>query len=87
MQRFGNFVVGIVTGALVGSIAALLLAPMSGEELRTQAAERADAETETQLKPVRADAVRQDVLEAYEARVAQLEAELDRLRKTPSEEK
>ncbi len=73
MQRFGNFVVGIVTGALVGSIAALLLAPMSGEELRTQAAERADA-------------VRQDVLEAYEARVAQLEAELDRLRKTPSEE-
>jgi gas vesicle protein len=74
MQRFGNFVVGIVTGALVGSIAALLLAPMSGEELRTQAAERADA-------------VRLDVLEAYEARVAQLEAELDRLRKTPSEEK
>lgn len=74
MQRFGNFIVGIVTGALVGSIAALLLAPMSGEELRTQAAERADA-------------VRQDVLEAYEARVAQLEAELDRLRKTPSEEK
>ena len=74
MQRFGNFVVGIVTGALVGSIAALLLAPMSGEELRTQAAERADA-------------VRQDVLEAYEARVAQLEAELDRLRKPSSEEK
>jgi len=74
MQRFGNFMVGIVTGALVGSIAALLLAPMSGEELRTQAAERADA-------------VRLDVLEAYEARVAQLEAELDRLRKTPSEEK
>ena len=74
MQRFGNFMVGIITGALVGSIAALLLAPMSGEELRTQAAERADA-------------VRQDVLEAYEARVAQLEAELDRLRKTPSEEK
>ena len=74
MQRFGNFVVGIVTGALVGSIAALLLAPMSGEELRTQAAERADA-------------VRQDVLEAYEARVAQLEAELDRLRKPPAEEK
>ena len=74
MQRFGNFMVGIITGALVGSIAALLLAPMSGEELRTQAAERADA-------------VRQDVLEAYEARVAQLEAELDRLRKPPSEEK
>ena len=74
MQRFGNFMVGIVTGALVGSIAALLLAPMSGEELRTQAAERADA-------------VRLDVLEAYEARVAQLEAELERLRKPPSEEK
>ncbi len=74
MSRFINFMVGIITGALVGSIAALLLAPMSGEELRTQASERADA-------------VRKDVLEAYEMRVAQLEAELDRLRKTPSEGK
>ena len=50
MRRFGNFMVGILMGAMVGSIAALLFAPMSGEELRTQAAERADA-------------VRQDVLE------------------------
>jgi gas vesicle protein len=64
--------IGIVCGALVGSIAALLLAPMSGEDLRTQTAERADA-------------VRKDVLEAYESRVAQLEAELANLRKTPSE--
>lgn len=74
MRRFGNFMIGIVCGALVGSIAALLLAPMSGEDLRTQTAERADA-------------VRKDVLEAYESRVAQLEAELDNLRKTPSEKK
>jgi gas vesicle protein len=72
MRRFGNFMIGIVCGALVGSIAALLLAPMSGEDLRTQTAERADA-------------VRKDVLEAYESRVAQLEAELANLRKTPSE--
>ena len=74
MRRFGNFMIGIVCGALVGSIAALLLAPMSGEDLRAQTAERADA-------------VRKDVLEAYESRVAQLEAELDNLRKTPSENK
>ncbi len=74
MRRFGNFMIGIVCGALVGSIAALLLAPMSGEDLRAQTAERADA-------------VRKDVLEAYESRVAQLEAELDNLRKTPSEKK
>lgn len=74
MRRFGNFMFGIVCGALIGSIAALLLAPMSGEDLRTQTAERADA-------------VRKDVLEAYESRVAQLEAELDNLRKTPSEKK
>lgn len=74
MRRFGNFMVGILMGAMVGSIAALLFAPMSGEELRTQAAERADA-------------VRKDVLEAYEMRVAQLEAELANLRKTPSEKK
>ena len=73
MRRFGNFMVGIVCGALVGSIAALLLAPVSGEELRNQAAERADA-------------IRKDVVEAYEMRVAQLEAELENLRKTPPKE-
>ena len=73
MRRFFNFVAGVVCGALVGSIAALLLAPVSGEELRQQASERAIE-------------VRQDIIDAYEVRVAQLEAEIANLRKASSEE-
>lgn len=67
MRRFSSFVVGALCGALVGSVAALLLAPASGEELRGQAQER--------FKEF-SDEVRQ----AYEERVAQLEEELEALR-------
>ena len=69
MSRFLSFIAGVISGALVGSVTALLLAPTSGEELRQQSLERADQ-------------FRSDVQMAYEARVAQLEAELARLRKS-----
>ncbi len=69
MSRFMSFIAGVISGALVGSVTALLLAPTSGEELRRQSAERAEQ-------------FRSDVQMAYEARVAQLEAELARLRKS-----
>ena len=69
MSRFMSFIAGVISGALVGSVTALLLAPTSGEELRQQSMERADQ-------------FRSDVQMAYEARVAQLEAELARLRKS-----
>jgi len=36
MNKFINFVAGATLGALVGATAAILLAPMSGEELQTQ---------------------------------------------------
>ena len=39
MSRFSAFTVGAICGALVGSVAALLLAPSAGEELRTRAQE------------------------------------------------
>jgi gas vesicle protein len=58
---------GTVCGALVGAIAALLLAPYSGQELRGQMSQRARA-------------IRDDVREAYDSRRAQLEAELEALR-------
>jgi gas vesicle protein len=35
-----GFLIGIFTGALVGAVIALLLAPESGEQLRTQIRER-----------------------------------------------
>jgi gas vesicle protein len=36
MQKFANFVLGLIFGALVGAAVALLLAPTSGDTLRTQ---------------------------------------------------
>jgi gas vesicle protein len=67
MRRFFSFISGAMCGALVGSVVALLLAPASGEELRDEIRDR----TVT---------FRDEVREAYEARVAQLEAELDQMR-------
>ncbi len=67
MRRFTSFIAGAMCGALIGSIAALLLAPFSGDELREQVQSRTLA-------------FRDDVREAYDARVAQLEAELEQLR-------
>ena len=67
MRRFTSFVTGVIFGALVGAITALLLAPTSGEDLRSRARERIDDLSD-------------DVREAYNVRVAQLEAELEKLR-------
>ena len=36
MQRVFGFLMGIVSGALVGGVVALLMAPAAGEELRDQ---------------------------------------------------
>ena len=40
MRRFFGFLIGVVVGSLVGSTIALLLAPDTGEELRSQIRER-----------------------------------------------
>ena len=40
MKKFFSFFVGTVMGALVGATVALLLAPASGETLRSQIQER-----------------------------------------------
>lgn len=37
MQRTMSFLAGALCGAVVGAVAALLLAPMSGQELQSQA--------------------------------------------------
>jgi len=67
MRRFMTFLVGALCGGLVGATAALLLAPASGEELRSRAQERFLT-------------LRQELEEAYDARRAQLESELAALR-------
>lgn len=40
MRKFFSFMAGTLCGLLVGAVTALLLAPMSGEELRTAAEAR-----------------------------------------------
>lgn len=68
MRRFASFLAGTICGALVGAVTALLLAPTSGEEFQARARERYEN-------------LRDEIREAYAARIAQLEAELESLRK------
>ena len=42
MQKFFNFLAGIVMGAVVGAVAGIMVAPASGDELRDQFQNRAD---------------------------------------------
>ena len=70
MRRFMSFIAGAMCGALVGSVTALLLAPTSGEALQGRMRDRATS-------------LRDEVRNAYETRMAQLEAELEGLRKPP----
>lgn len=77
MRRFFSFLLGSLVGALFGATIALLIAPSSGEELQARARDRIGN-------------LRSEIQQAYEARVSQLEAELDSMRKrtsTPSKAK
>jgi gas vesicle protein len=67
MGRLGNFMLGLLFGSLVGSAAALLLAPESGSEIRTQ------------LGDYKND-LQREVREATMRRRLELELELARLR-------
>ena len=42
MKRFASFLMGVVAGAISGSVAALLLAPASGRSLQDQLVESAN---------------------------------------------
>jgi len=67
MQRALNLVLGMVLGSLVGSAVALLLTPMSGDELRSEVSEYTRQ-------------VKSDVEHAATARRVELERELSNLR-------
>ncbi len=67
MQKVLNFVLGFVLGGLVGGSIALLMTPMSGNELRTEVKDYTRQ-------------VRQDVEQAATARRMELERELANLR-------
>ena len=61
-----KYLAGFVFGALAGAVAALLLAPASGEELRARI--RAEAEKDYQL-----------VQEQTQKGMAQMQAQMDKL--------
>jgi gas vesicle protein len=42
VRSFFNFLFGLLSGALVGAAAAMLLAPTSGDELRSELGSRVD---------------------------------------------
>ena len=67
MSRMTSFLAGVMSGAVVGSVAALLLAPISGRELQSRARERFDTLVE-------------DARSAAETKRVQLEAQLEALK-------
>ncbi len=67
MRRSMNFIAGAFIGALVGSVAALLLAPASGQELKNRAREKIAG-------------VRGEIEQAYVDRRHELEAQLAAMR-------
>jgi gas vesicle protein len=67
MQRFLSFLVGTVMGALVGATLAILLAPSSGDELRSELRTRMTS-------------FRDELTEAYDTRRIELEKQLSTMR-------
>lgn len=68
MRSFGRFLVGLVTGAVIGGILALLFAPTSGDETRAKLAESYTH-------------IRNEVKEAATNKAEVLKSELARLQK------
>ena len=67
MKRMFGFLIGVVVGSLVGSTIALLMAPESGEQLRTQIRARGENFFD-------------DVRQAADERRIELRQKLDELR-------
>ncbi len=67
MSKVTGFLAGMMSGAIVGSVAALLLAPMSGEDLQLRARDRWDSLVE-------------DAKTAAESKRVQLESQLEAMK-------
>jgi gas vesicle protein len=74
MKRTLSFLSGVLTGAVVGGALAILMAPASGQELRTR-------------MRARAESIQAEVQQAAAQRRAELERQLAALRRpqTPAE--
>jgi gas vesicle protein len=67
MSKVTGFLAGLMSGAIVGSVSALLLAPMSGRDLQTRAKDQFDHLVE-------------DARSAAESKRVQLEAQLEAMK-------
>ena len=74
MGKVTGFLAGLMSGAIVGAVAALLLAPTSGRELQSRAREQFDTLVD-------------DARTAAETKRVQLEAQLENLKAPKSPEK
>ena len=70
MRKIFGFMIGVIVGGLVGSTIALLLAPDSGESLRSELRERGLA-------------VQAEIRNAADVRGIELRERLEELRKPP----
>jgi gas vesicle protein len=68
MQRFIAFFTGILSGAFIGAVVALLLAPTSGDKLREQVQDQFQSRMD-------------DIRTAVEQERTRLEAELEALKR------
>jgi len=68
MRNLGNFLIGLLTGAVIGGTLALLLAPSSGDDTRARLQESYSH-------------IRNEVKEAAATKANDLKAELARLQK------
>lgn len=73
MTQIRCLFVGLLTGALLGVVATLLMAPQSGEETRTQIREKG-----TELKD-KAETTYSDLQERLESTATELRAEMEKL--------
>jgi gas vesicle protein len=74
MSKVTGFLAGLMSGAIVGSVSALLLAPMSGRELQTRAKDQFEGLVD-------------DARSAAESKRVQLEAQLEALKAPKPHEK
>jgi gas vesicle protein len=83
IERSGGGIGAFLTGALLGAVCALLLAPQSGEETRTQIRRRAQRFREAAED--RLDDLQEAVETGYSRTKASVEAGLQRARRTLDE--
>jgi gas vesicle protein len=85
MKPFGSFISGLLTGAAIGGILALLYAPQSGKETRDKIKSKFD-DLEKELEELKMKAGQKDakVKDDVASRLAELQREIERLSKEVS---